>query len=378
MNPSSIFANYFAAKPAQVALAISLLYAAGASNNALAGPELSPINISASNTSIDAVSPLRTSIDSASSQETADDNEPDQESKFIAQAAALNSSGSTVDLAPVRLPERTTAISRIEGFKTGIFYKLPSKLFVTGTCENSLRIETNVLQTLTRNRADMIYRVLPNITVGYALNPRTRVSSNYFFLRDQYTRNSHFLSRNIHSIGFRIDRDLYVGPKTTVTASFFARELLLSRSQALNDLLPSIQVVRRVGRNTAIYGGVLGQIRFRNVLGKFQEGDQFYSFGAVKRTPKWTFLADNTFITNFGNRTLRFGPNNQVFVVTLEAARKIHPVLPMVAFFRTEPIFNIGANQATGFAGVNVRVFGGLRLEFAKPPIFPLKLNRRA
>lgn len=318
---------------------------------------------------------LQKSVDMASATSLGP-SQQDEESKLIAQSAALNSGESQIDLAPVKLPERTSAMSHFDSFKTGALYRLPGKLFITGTCENSLRLETNVLQTLRRNRADMIYRVLPNVTVGYAVNPRTRISSNYFFFRDQYMRNSHFLSRNIHSIGFRIDRDVYVGPKTTVTTSFFARELLLSHSQPLNDLLPSIQVVRRVGSKAAIYGGVLGQIRFRNVLGKFQEFDQFYSCGTVYRTPKWTFIADNTFITNFGNRTLRFGPNNQVFVLTLEAARKIHPVLPVVAFFRAEPIFNIGANQATGFAGVNVRIFGGLRMEFAKPPIFPLKIKR--
>lgn len=366
--------------------ALPVCYAASTNTAVLANQEIAmaPIPpVSATTNGALPGSDIQTSMDMASKADVQTSTpEQDEESKLVAQAAGAraaaspSASSTVVDLAPVKLPERTSAMSNIESFRTNTLYRLPSKLFVMGTCENSLRFESNVYQTLGRNRGDMIYRVLPNITVGYAFKPRTRVAANYFFFRDQYTRNAHNLSRNIHSVGFRIDRDVYVGPKTTVTTSFFARELLLSRSQPLNDLLPSIQVVRRVGSSGAIYGSVLGQIRFRNVLGKFQEGDQFYSMGGIYRTPKWTFLADNTFITNFGNRTLRFGPNNQLFVITLEAARKLHRALPVVAFFRTEPIFNIGANQATGFAGFNLRVFGGLRLEFTKPPIFPVKVKR--
>ncbi|MBX9685337.1 MAG: hypothetical protein K2X27_01470 [Candidatus Obscuribacterales bacterium] len=309
------------------------------------------------------------------------DSAPDEESKMIAQAAGNVAGGTNndnaLDLAPVKLPERTSAIFQTDQFKTGILYKLPARMFFQSSTENSLRLETNVFQTLHRNRADMIYRVLPNVTVGYALTKATRVSANYFYFRDQYTRNSHTLSRNIHSIGIQVQHDVHISEKTNLTAGFMGRQLLLSRSQPLSDLLPSLQMTRRVGQNGIVYGGVLGQIRFRNTLGRFQEGDQFYSFGGMYRTPRWQFLWDNTFITNFGYRKLRFGPNNQNMIMTLQADYRISKKLPIVAFVRAEPIFNIGANQATGFAGFNFRIYGGLRLDMNKQAIFPVDIKKR-
>ena len=306
------------------------------------------------------------------------DNAPiDTESKQIAQAVKEGSPTTAgVDLAPVKLPERTSAITNFDQFQTGLLYKLPAKMFFQGSVENSLRLETNVFQTSRNARQDMIYRILPNATIGYALNKRTRVSGNYFFLRDQYTQNAHNLSRNIHSFSVQGSHDIPLGEKTTLTLNMAGRQLLLSRGQPLSDLLPGVQLVRRVGSRGIVYGGILGQIRFRNTLGKFQEGDTFYSAGAMYRTPRWLFLWDNTFVTNFGVRKLRQGPNNQNMIMTLEADYKISPKLPVVAFFRAEPIFNTGAGSAVGFAGVNVRIYGGLRLEMNKPALFPVKLGK--
>ncbi len=302
----------------------------------------------------------------------------DGESRLLAEAqGAAIQNQDELDLAPVKLPERTSANFQTNQFQTGLLYKLPARMFFLSSTENSLRCETNVLQTLHRNRADMIYRCLPNVTVGYALTKTTRVAANYFYLRDQYTRNSHFLSRNIHSIGFQINQDIPISPKTNVTLGFMGRQLLLSRFQPLSDLLPSVQVTRRVGSRGVIYGGVLGQIRFRNTLGKFQEGDQFYNVGGIYRTPRWQFLWDNTFITNFGNRKLRFGPNNQNMIMTLQADYRVSPKLPLIAFVRAEPIFNIGANQAIGFAGFNFRIFGGLRVDLSKAPVFPVTTAKK-
>jgi hypothetical protein len=157
---------------------------------------------------------------------------------------------------------------------------------------------------------------------------------------------------------------------------FFARELFITDQPELNDWIPSVVLVRRAGTSAVIYGSILGQIRFRKVLGRYQEFDQFYSVGGIYRKRAWIFTGDCTFISNFGKRALRFGPNNYNFILTLEAARQISPRLPLAAFVRVEPIFNIGANQAQGFAGVNVRVFGGIRAEISKPAIFPVKFGR--
>lgn len=337
-------------------------------------------------------SALGEAIDKASSASTEDNTgegsaaislpridapQQDDESRKIAQAASATTDTQPLDLAPVKLPERTSPVFQTNTFKTGILYRLPARMFFQSSTENSLRLETNVLQTLHRNRADMIYRILPNVTVGYALTKTTRIAANYFFLRDQYTRNNHFLSRNIHSIGLQLNQDIPINEKTNLTLGFMGRQLLLSRGQPLFDLLPSVQLTRRVGNNALLYGGLLGQIRFRNTLGKFQEGDPFYTLGGMYRTPRWQFLWDNTLVTNYGNRRLRFGPDNAQMIMTLEAGYRVSPRLPVVAFVRAQPIFNIGANQATGFAGFNFRIFGGLRIDLNKAPIFPVDLKRK-
>ncbi len=291
----------------------------------------------------------------------------------IAQATQ-EASESPIELSPVKLPERPSAGETLNSFETGVLYRLPGRVFFNANVENSLRLETNILQTRKRQRADMIYRPAPNVTLGYALTRRTRVAANYFFLRDQYTRSDSLLSRNIQSVGMRIDQDIPITRKTTATAGFMVRELFVSHSRWFNDLLPSLSIARPVGYRGYVYGSVIGQLRWFNVFQGFQEGDQFYSLGGVYRRGPWILTADNTFITNFRKRRLA-GPNNQMFIMTLEAARRVKPRWPVYAFVRAQPIFNMGANQL-GFAGFNFRVFGGLRIDVSKPLIFPAKLAR--
>ncbi len=284
-----------------------------------------------------------------------------------------------IDLTPVRLPERTSAFNGLDSFKSQALYKLPGRVFFNASVENSLRFEANTFQTNRHYLSDMVYRVLPNVTLGYALDKKTRVSANYFFFRDQYTLRNNALSRNIHSIGGRIDRDVKINDKTTATFGLMPRVLFINTVNApsvlFNDLIPSAVISRRVGQSGVIYGSVMGQVRWHGIASGFQEFDQFYSFGGAWRKGPWNFLVDNTLVTNFGNRRLRFGPNNQVIVTTLEAGRRIHPRLPITAFVRAEPIFNMGANTTPGYSGFNFRIFGGLRAEIAKPPIFPIKLK---
>lgn len=224
----------------------------------------------------------------------------------------------------------------------------------------------------------MVYRVLPNLTVGYALTRKTRVSSNFFFFRDQYASRDTQLSRNIYSVGVRADHDFTINDKTTMTAGLFCRELFFNLQNAstppLSDIIPSAVVVRRVGQHGAVYGSVMGQVRFQKMLDRFQEFDQFYSVGYVLRKSPWLFTTDCTFLTNFGNSNLRGGNNNQVFVLTGEIARQLHRNIPLSAFVRAEPIFNMGANSSPGLAGFNFRLYGGLRAEVSKPAIFPTKL----
>lgn len=280
------------------------------------------------------------------------------------------------DLTPVKLPERQSAFGNMQSVRTNLLYYLPPKMFFSAQIENSLRLETNAFQTSSHNKPDMVYRILPNVTLGYAPTPTTRVAANYFFFRDQYTVHARTLSRNFHSVGFRGDKDFILSPKDTLTASFFARELFISDFEEFSDLLPSLTYVHRLTPTTALYGSAVGQLRWRDVFGNWQEGDTFFSIGSVHRTPTWELLFDTTLVDNYGRPALRNGvANNHVMIVSLQAGRKISQRLPLTAFVRAEPIFNIGQENRQGFAGVNFRLFGGIRADFNKPAIFPVSLN---
>lgn len=295
------------------------------------------------------------------------------ETRAIAQAPPPPNQGDElpIDLSPVDLPERSAGLSSLQ---TSALYKLPGRMFFDANVENSGRLDTNVFATLNRNRADYVYRILPNVTLGYAFTPKTRISTNYFYLRDNYSLNAHALDRSIHSIGFALNHDFTLNPSTTVTTGFMARQLLITRSPALSDFLPSVVAVKRMSPKSYLYSSATGQFRFRDTVREYQEVDQFYSFGGIRRDQKWTFLADTTFVSNLGKVRLRQGHNNQMFILTMEADRPIVRGLPVVAFVRAQPIFNIGANASPGYAGFEFRLFGGIRLDLSKPAVFPVKL----
>lgn len=305
----------------------------------------------------------------------------------VAQSVQSDTVGNTsdtreFDLTPVSLPRRNPSFNRMEGLQGTFVHSLPSKMFFNVFVDNSLRLETNVYQTKNHYRQDMIYRVLPNTVLGWALTRKTRVSANYFFLRDQYTKYANPLDRNFHSVGGQIDHDFYTSNKWQVTGSFFARALFTTpdefSSQFFNDLLPSVSVLRYAGMNTRLYGTVMGQIRFREVLSRFQEGDQFYSFGAIHNKNRWQFLGDFTLNNNFGNSNLRQGHNNQVIILTEEVAYRLPKMpIPIEPYIRCQQIFNMGANSSPGYAGINTRVFGGIRAWVAKPVIYPVKLAEK-
>lgn len=297
----------------------------------------------------------------------------------IAQAVSKPDDTQPIDLTPIRIPERGTAFGAFDSYKARILYRLPARMFFSATTENSLRVETNVFQTSSGQSADMVYRVLPNVTMGYALNRRTRLSTNMFFFRDQYTRKNLPLSRNIYSAGIRADHDIPINERTTLTGGLFARELFFNLHDATVppwlDIIPSLVLVRRVGQRHILYGSVLGQVRFTKMFDRFQEFDQFYSMGWIYRKFPYVVSLDNTLVTNFGNSNLRGGPDNQVIILTGEIARQVSRNIPLIAFVRVEPIFNMGGKSVPGFSGVNFRCYGGLRTEVAKPAIFPIKLR---
>jgi hypothetical protein len=285
-------------------------------------------------------------------------------------------SAQPIDLTPVPLPKGQPASESMRLFQTTALYYLPPKMFFSLYTENSLRYENNVFQTRKGPLSDMIYRVYPDVTLGYALNRKTRISADYFMYRDNYGWHAHSLDRTVHSLSLRADRDFYLNPTTVLTTSVAGRQLFITRSRDLSDIMPQATVVHRVGAYGAVYGSVIGQLRFQHTLGRWQEGDQFYSIGAIYKKPMWRALADFTWIDNFGDARQRGGvESNHQAVITLEAGRRVSPMIPLVAFLRVQPIFNVGDERKAGYAPFDLRLFSGIRLELAKPAIFPVKLR---
>ena len=56
------------------------------------------------------------------------------------------------------------------------------------TTEVSQRLDTNVLFTYSKPKADYAFRVLPNITLGYEIFKNTSVYCNYFVIKVIFAR----------------------------------------------------------------------------------------------------------------------------------------------------------------------------------------------
>jgi len=317
---------------------------------------------------------------------------------MLAQAQTPNipvtTGGGTVqpiDLTPIQYPEKNSALSPFNSVRTHILNFFPAKMFIDATVENSLRLETNAFQTRKHQRRDMVYRVLPNVTVGYAPTQTTRISANYFMFNDLYADHGNALSRVVQSVGLRGDKDFHLNNSTVLTTSLMYRELFTTQTGSLrapssfnvnhplNDILPSVSIVHSVAPNWIVYSSIIGQLRWKNIVGgPWQEGDQFYSAGTIYRRGAWYVSQDFTWFDSFGRGSVRFpgGPNNyHQAILTTEVGRRLSHNIPVVAFVRAQPIFNIGQDKRAGFAGPDVRIFGGLRMELAKPALFPLKLH---
>ncbi len=300
-----------------------------------------------------------------------------------------------VDLVPAALPRRTPAFGRYNDFQQRALYHLPAKMFFNTVIENSLRLETNVFQTSPKESSDMIYRILPNTNLGYEIAKNTQIYSNYFFLRDQYTDFSPLLNRNFHSIGFGLNRFVPLKNRSTLIFGLQGRGLFATLDKFpgsfFNDYLPSITYQKVIGTNQFIYASVVGQLRFREMCARFQEGDIFYTFGHLYRRGGWNLLNNFTLVSNFGSQKIRQGPDTQIIILEQELSRQVSRKLPWLqTFIRTQEIFNMGAGNIPfvpgltapggggvypGFAGVNCRVFAGLRATVAKPVLQQPKIT---
>lgn len=300
----------------------------------------------------------------------------------------------------VPLPDTEDRQTFGENLQLRILQRLPAKSYFNVTCESSFRLETNPFQFPPKravlananflslgtagklqaleslrfvNAENQVFRVLPNVTVGWALTPHTRVLGNYFMISDTLFK-SHQLNTVIQSVGGGIQHDFPIGRRGNLQAEFQFRELFQRNQIPVFDFLPAITYSHLVKPNLVAFTSTLLQLRGKRPFqAPNREIDPFYTFGGLYRKGPWTLTATATFVQNFrepfrGNALIPV--NSYSWICDFEIARRIFRQVPgLQAFLRAEPIFNFHSSATPGLSGNDFRLFYGIRIQAGKPPL---------
>jgi hypothetical protein len=262
------------------------------------------------------------------------------------------------------------------GYKFRVFQYLPARLWFNSTTEVSQRIDTNVFFTYSHPKFDYAFRALPNITVGYNVLKNTSVYCNYFVIKDTFAQHPALLNfPTTMSLSMGVRQDFPVGKKTNIQLDFQARELWQTSHLHQFDFIPALNITHVVNPNHIFFGSTLLQLRGREYFAApTREIDPFYTVGYVYRRGKWTFVANDTLVTNFRSPPFHGSiprQGNVTMIADLELSRPVVNKFPaLVAFVRAEPIWNWSSHKAPGLSGFDFRLFTGLRLSLNKPTYF--------
>jgi hypothetical protein len=223
------------------------------------------------------------------------------------------------------------------------------------------------------DRNDTVFRVLPNVTAGWAFTPRTRAFANYFMIRDSLFGNVR-LNTVIQSVAMGVQHDIPVTRKGNLQLEFQARELFQLKQQPVFDFLPALTFSYILTPRTVIFANTLLQMRGKKYFqAPTKELDPFYTFGSLYQRGGWSLSTTATFVQNFREpfrRNASTPQNNYSWILDFELARRLVRELPgLQAFVRAEPIYNFHSNQSPGLAGQDFRLFYGLRMALGKPPL---------
>jgi hypothetical protein len=258
------------------------------------------------------------------------------------------------------------------GYKFRIFQALPEKFWFNSTTEVSQRLETNVFQTYSNPRSDYVFRVMPNITVGYNIFKNISVYSNYFLIKDTYADHTILSKPVTQSLSFGLRYTKQLGRKTSFQGDFQVRELWQAKFLQQFDYLPGITLTRVLTPNNIVYGSLLLQMRGAYpFLPPNRELDPFYTVGYVYRHGYWTFVANDTLVNNWRNPPFKTSIPRQGNASMIADLEINHPILKrfpsLLAFVRAEPIYNWSSHKTAGLSGFDFRLYGGLRLTISKP-----------
>lgn len=291
-----------------------------------------------------------------------------------------------------------------ENLQLRILQRLPSRLYFSSSVEVTGRWESNPFQFPTKRkllsqlpppptfrvlstqqqaaiydiigltgRSQGVFRALPNVSGGWTLTPHTRLFTNYFMIRDHLSH-SNRLNTVIHSYAVGLQQDVPIGTKGSLQFEFQGRELWQLHQQSVFDFLPGMTLSYIVTPRMVAFVNALVQMRGKAPFqAPKKEIDPFYTWGLLYQKNGWTFSASTTFVQNFrepfrGNATIR--RNNYVMISDFEVARRVLKEYPgLQAFVRAEPIWNGHSHATPGLAGVDFRLFAGMRFAMAKPAL---------
>lgn len=270
------------------------------------------------------------------------------------------------DETPTRIGEERQLLS--SPWKLRLLERLPSRMYFSAVTEMTQRFESNVFSAASQPRRDYVFRILPNVTLGYNIAPRTSVYANYFVIKDVFAHTPRLNQSTFQSVGGGIQHELMLG-KNHVQLNFQFRELFQAVRFRQADLLPGITVTRAFTPRFFGFFNTQLQMRSRNLFqGAQRELDPFYTIGAVYRKGLWTFTSTATLVNSFRNNRAIPPQTNMSVICDFEASRPLsRRYLPgLDIFMRAEPIWNWQGKSQIGLSGFDFRLFSGLRLSMVK------------
>jgi hypothetical protein len=253
--------------------------------------------------------------------------------------------------------------------------KLPSRLWFNAAAETSQRYESNVFLTKDHGRSDYVYRILPNITLGYNIAKHTSLYTNYFVIKDLFAGRSKLSFPTNQSLSIGIRHEVTLGTRSNLQFDFQARELWQLPHLRQFDFLPGITYTRVLTPSSVIFGNVILQLRGKNYFdAPTREIDPFYTIGYLRSYRSWVFSSAATLVTNYRHPPFNdaIPPfSNNAMVCDFEVSHPVTRKLPsLVAFARAEPIWNWSSKGFPGISGYDFRFFTGLRMTIVKPSFY--------
>ena len=115
------------------------------------------------------------------------------------------------DVTPVNIGRERALLK--PGLNYYIFKNLPTRLWFNAVIETSQRYESNVFMSRTRYISDYVYRILPNVTVGYEVAKKVSIYCNYFMIKDVFVGHSQLTFPTTQSLSWGLRREFAVSRK---------------------------------------------------------------------------------------------------------------------------------------------------------------------